>query len=105
MPPEGTPSSMPTWGELLAELGQQENRLPNGIPDFDGIRRKYLVQLHELTGRPTILYYTYWFGKPGPVASITLEDMQGMMEVCKDLSGPDLDILLHSPGGSPEAAY
>jgi len=94
---------MPTWGELLAELGQQENRLPNGIPDFDGIRRKYLVQLHELTGRPTILYYTDWFGKPGPAASITLEDMQGMMEVCKDLPGPNLDILLHSPGGSPEA--
>jgi len=33
---------MPTWGELLVELGQ--NKLPNGMPDFDGIRRKYLVQ-------------------------------------------------------------
>ncbi len=95
---------MPTWGELLAELAQPENKLPEGIPDFDGVRRKYLVQLYELTRRPTILYYTDWFGKPGPAASITLEDMQGMMEVCKDLNGPDLDILLHSPGGSPEAA-
>ncbi|MHB8288654.1 MAG: hypothetical protein ACYDEY_05365 [Acidimicrobiales bacterium] len=94
---------MPTWGELLAEFGQQENRLSSRIPDFDGIRRKYRVQLHELTRRPTILYYTDWFGKPGPAASITLEDMRGMMEVCKDLPGPDLDILLHSPGGSPEA--
>lgn len=27
-----------------------------------------------------------------------------MMEVCKDLDGPNLDVLLHSPGGSPEAA-
>ena len=93
---------MPTWGELLAELGQ--NKLPNGMPDFDGIRRKYLVELYELTKRPTILYYTDWFGKPGPAASITLEDMQAMMEVCKDLPGPHLDIILHSPGGSPEAA-
>ena len=27
-----------------------------------------------------------------------------MMEVCKDLPGPYLDLILHSPGGSPEAA-
>lgn len=94
---------MPTWGELLAEFGQPENKLPNGVPDFDGIRRKYLVQLFELTKRPTILYYTDWFNKGGPASSITLEDMQGMMEVCKDLPGPRLDIILHSPGGSPEA--
>ena len=91
---------MPTWGEILAELQQPENRLPN----VDKVRRKYLTQLFELTRRPTILYYTDWFGKSGPAASITLEDMQAMMEVCKDLSGPNLDIILHSPGGSPEAA-
>lgn len=94
---------MPTWGELLAELNWPENKLRNGMPDFDGIRRKYLVRLHELTKRPAILYATDWFGKPGPAASIALEDMQGMMEVCKDLPGPNLDIVLHSPGGSPEA--
>lgn len=99
---------MPTWGEILAELGMPENRvvMPNGqtVPDFDKVRRKYLSQLAARTGRPTIVYYTDWFSKGGPAASITLEDMQGLMEVCKDLQGPNLDILLHSPGGSPEAA-
>ncbi len=95
---------MPTWGEILAELQRPENRLPNGTPDFDGVRRRYIKRLSERTGRPTIIYYTDWFGKGGPAASITLEDMQGMMEVCKDVPGPALDILLHSPGGSPEAA-
>jgi hypothetical protein len=95
---------MPTWGELLVELSEPENRLPNGLPNWDGVRRKYLVELYELTKRPTILYYTDWFGNPGPVTSITLEDMQAMMEVCKDLPGPYLDLILHSPGGSPEAA-
>jgi Serine dehydrogenase proteinase len=95
---------MPTWGDILAELGAPENRLQNGSPDFDGIRRKYLSQLAARTGRPTIIYYTDWFGKGGPAASITLEDMQGLMEVCKDMPGPNLDLLLHSPGGSPEAA-
>ncbi len=95
---------MPTWDEILTELQDEANRLPNDAPDFDGVRRKYLSSLAQLTGRPTIIYYTDWFGKGGPPASITLEDMQGLMEVCKDLTGPDLDILLHSPGGSPEAA-
>lgn len=95
---------MPRWGEILAELQEPANRLPNGMPDFDGVRRKYLSQLFALTSRPTIIYYTDWFGKGGPAASIILEDMQGMMEVCKDIDGPNLDILLHSPGGSPEAA-
>jgi len=95
---------MPTWGEILAELHDPANQLPNGLPNFDGVRRKYLGQLFALTKRPTIIYYTDWFGKGGPAASITLEDMQGMMEVCKDLEGPNLDILLHSPGGSAEAA-
>ena len=95
---------MPTWGEILSELNDPANRLPNGTPDFDGTRRKYLSQLSTVTGRPTIIYYTDWFGKGGPASSITLEDMQGMMEVCKDLRGPNLDLLIHSPGGSPEAA-
>ena len=95
---------MPTWGEILVELNDPANRLPNGTPNFDAVRRKYLGQLFGLTGRPAIIYYTDWFNKGGPTASIILEDIQGMMEVCKGLQGPSLDILLHSPGGSPEAA-
>jgi len=30
--------------------------------------------------------------------------MQGLMEVFKDLPGPSLDLILHSPGGDPTAA-
>jgi hypothetical protein len=95
---------MPSWGEILVELQDPATHLPNGSPDFDGVRKKYLTSLHSLTGRPTILYYTDWLSGGGAASSITLEDMQGMMEVCKDLEGPNLDIILHSPGGSPEAA-
>jgi membrane-bound ClpP family serine protease len=94
---------MPSWGEILAELQQPENRLPTGLPDWDKVRRRYFAALAALTGRPVIIYYTDWFGKGGPATSITLEDMQGMMEVCKDVNGPAVDVLLHSPGGSPEA--
>lgn len=93
---------MPSWGEILTEL-QQTPRRPNGQPDWDLVRRKYTTALHLLTGRNTILYYTDYFQTSGPITSITLQDMQGMMEVCRDLSGPSLDILIHSPGGSAEA--
>src|SRR5450756_1171969 len=92
---------MPTWGELLNEL--RLSVLPNGSTDFDAVRRKYVSQLHALTGRDLIIYYSDWLAGSGPDTAITLEDMQAMMEVCKDLRGPELDLILHTPGGSAEA--
>lgn len=95
---------MPTWGEILGELNASaaDN---NGQPDFDGVRRRYIGALHQLTTRPLITYYTDWMnGSAGWDAAINLSDMQGLMEVCQGLPGPSLDLILHSPGGSPEAA-
>jgi hypothetical protein len=94
---------MPTWGEILKELDGTV-AVPGGPPNWDLVRRKYVTALHALTGRDTILYYTDWMGSAGkPGTSIVLGDMQGMMEVHKDLKGPGLDLILHSPGGSAEA--
>jgi hypothetical protein len=94
---------MPTWGEILTELIGTV-AVPGGPPNWDLVRRKYITALHALTGRDTILYYTDWMGSAGkPGTSIVLGDMQGMMEVHKDLKGPGLDLILHSPGGSAEA--
>jgi Serine dehydrogenase proteinase len=94
---------VPSWGEILQEL--QQAPAPSGGPDFDRIRRKYLIRLHELTGRPVFLYWTNWMSGQAPSSAtmITLEDMQGFMEVSRDVPGPNLDIVLHSPGGIPEA--
>lgn len=92
---------MPTWGEILTEL-QASAAANNGRPDFDLVRRRYLTELHALTGRDTILYSTAWMsGKPD--TSIVLEDVQGFMGAMKGLHGPALDLILHSPGGSPDA--
>ncbi len=93
---------MPTWGQLLIEL-QQSAVMNGGQADFDGIRRKYLAELHQLTGRDTIVYSTDFLAGGNFHSTIILEDMQGMMEVCRDLHGPGLDLILHSPGGSAEA--
>lgn len=78
-----------------------------GAPDVDGVRRKYLANLQSITGRNTVVYATDWVapsGNGGPETSIVLEDMQGLMECFRGLPGPSLDLILHSPGGSPTAA-
>lgn len=94
---------MPTWGEILNELAPQ----PNGAVDFDGVRRKYLDNLHGLTGRAVILYSTA-FLESRPIAPLDLQiqliDVQALMEVVSNIEERELDLILHSPGGSAEAA-
>jgi hypothetical protein len=92
---------LPSWGEILEELRAQPQVQAGGMPDFDSVRRRYLRQLHELTGRPAIIYYSDFLRGPGP--GIDLSDMQGMMECCMGLGAGPLDLLIHSPGGSAEA--
>ena len=95
---------MPIWSEILAELNETAKGKP---PDFDGVRRKYLHQLNKHTKRDTILYASGWLQRqqvaPGLI-SIVDEDIQALMEVTSGLRGPYLDLILHSPGGSSEAA-
>ncbi|MBI3089270.1 MAG: serine protease [Candidatus Tectomicrobia bacterium] len=96
---------MPTWSEILNEL--QKNHKGDGS-EFDLVRRRYLVSAKEHSQRNTILYATKWT-QPDPhidpdVISIAEEDLQGFMEVLHGLSGTQLDLILHSPGGSPTVA-
>ena len=97
---------MPTWGHILNEL--KASKAPEGSgPDLDGIRRKYLRSLHEYTGRAVILYATAFLEPrqvPPSELQISLVDIQGMMEVVSNIEEKALDLILHSPGGSAEAA-
>lgn len=110
---------MPTWGELARELQdlqtqvtQQLAQLPPGtaVPSpHDLVRRKYLRALSDRTGRSVIIYGTAWLenrpGVPPDVISIHLGDLQGLMEACSNITeSRQLDLILHSPGGSAEAA-
>ncbi|MBO9057499.1 hypothetical protein JYQ29_10940 [Curtobacterium flaccumfaciens pv. flaccumfaciens] len=90
---------------MLGEM-QAEWTDVNGNVDVDGMRRKYLSQLADLTGRNVVVYQTDWM-KPGAGndASINLHDVQGLMEVFRDLdTSKGLDLVLNSPGGDPTAA-
>jgi hypothetical protein len=96
---------MPSWSEILVEV-QQSAQARGGPPDYDGIRRRYLSELCNHTGRNTILDATRFTSQdtPPPVLSIVDEDLTGIMTVIHRLRGPNLDLILHSPGGSIEAA-
>jgi len=100
---------MPTWGNILHEVQAESNLLPNGTPDYDAIRRKYIHELHDLTGRDTFLYASAYLGPQSAQihseeVSITLSDVQGFMEVSSGVSSDQLDLIIHSPGGYAEAA-
>ena len=96
---------MPTWSGILAELN--ETTSGNRPPDFDGVRRRYLAALYAHTGRQTILYASGWLQRqtaPPSMTSIYEEDILALMEVTAEMPGGELDLILHSPGGSVEAA-
>jgi hypothetical protein len=96
---------MPTWGDILRELQQTAIGKP---PDFDAVRRKYLVFLHGHTKRNTILYASRWTQPETAinpeVLSVSDEDIEGFMETVHGLTGTAVDLIIHSPGGSAEAA-
>ena len=92
---------MPRWGQILEELNQTQP------PDFDGVRRRYLDHLHRHTDRTVVLYASGWLQKPGipsGLTSINDEDIHALMEVTAGIASENLDLILHSPGGFPEAA-
>jgi len=47
---------MPNWKDLIDELSASGSVL-------DLVRRKYLAQLHNVTGRNVIVYYSAWLQK------------------------------------------
>lgn len=94
---------MPTWGQILGEI---RTRIQEGDQQaFDNIRNKYLKELSNSTGRNTIIYATRWTSGDVPpnLVSINDEDIHGFMEAIAGLHGDDLDLILHTGGGSAEA--
>src|SRR2546422_5300783 len=90
---------MPSWNELVDEIKNQGST-------FDIIRRKYIRNLAEVTGRNVIIYYSGWLQKPqmGALAGINDNDKNGFMTAIKGLDRTKgLDLVLHTPGGEAAA--
>src|SRR5215471_5721287 len=94
---------MPTREQITNEIGSEKNS------GQDNVRRKYLKALQRKTGRDTIIYFSAYnihrpFPVPSAALSVTQEDVQGFMAALHKLKSRNLDLVLHSPGGSLDAA-
>lgn len=103
---EAVPQSI-TWESVRLELNC--TRTEQGQINYDRVRRGKLAALAAHTKRPAVLYAADFLNElkirhvQNGVA-ITPEDVRGLAEVVRGLEGDEVDLILHSPGGSPEAA-
>ena len=96
---------MPRWGavrNLLVSSPDAEGRLP-----FDEVRKSYLRRVASHTGRAATLYASPWtvpdIEQSGDL-HINRYDLQGFMEVLSNVKERELDLIIHSGGGDPDAA-
>ena len=85
---------MPNWNQILDEI-----RAAGSIHDV--IRRRYLAEVHRITRRNVIVYYSGWLQKGNvPGTEINDEDKNGLMTVIHEMDRTaGLDLILHTPGG------
>ena len=98
---------MPAWGELLEELKDHKNHDGMFVEALtvDSLRSKYLNKLSNHTGRNVIAYYSGWLNGRNLNVDINDGDMTGFMSAMKGMDcSKGLDLILHTPGGSPTAA-
>lgn len=89
---------MPNWGDLLEEIHTLGST-------YDIVRRDYLKNLHDMTQRNIIIYYSGWLQKPNVLGTEMSDiDMEGFMTVIHRLDlKKGLDLILHTPGGQVTA--
>lgn len=102
------------WSKVFQEytqLGQQAARdpIPPGQPNpQDNYRRAKIASVESLTKRPLVVYASACTspGKSGLAELLMLDfsDKIGLKAVTDSIDGPNLDVLVHSPGGYPDAA-
>jgi ATP-dependent protease ClpP protease subunit len=94
---------MPSWDQVLTEIRSAGST-------HDVVRRKYLKELHDYTGRNTIIYYSGWLEK-GHLArqgvtgfELNDSDKNGFMAAIHNLDRDlGLDLIIHTPGGATAA--
>ncbi|OUZ06743.1 serine protease [Aeromicrobium sp. PE09-221] len=90
---------MPNWAQLLSEINSQGSV-------HDVVRRRYVKELSNLTGRNVIVYYSGWLEKQDLIRQgltgfeVNDSDKNGFMAVIHGMDrSKGLDLILHTPGG------
>jgi hypothetical protein len=104
---------MSTWSRVYSETQQaiakdQQSPVSQGQASrVDQYRRSKIAAIEKVTGRPLIVYATACTTTGKPVSSemlmLDFSDKIGFRAVTDCIDAPNLDILIHSPGGYPDA--
>jgi len=93
---------MPDWKSVLHEIAAEQARQTESV--FDQVRRRYLRQLFDHTGRNVIAYYSGFLTKRIEGVDIAEDDKNGFMLCIHELDrSKGLDLILHTPGGNVAA--
>ena len=98
---------MPNWSDVLDEIRDKElNRSISEVSGLDIVRRHYVAELSNLTGRNAICYYSGWLSKPYAFGmDIGDADRNAFMMMVNGMDRTKgLDLILHTPGGDIAAA-
>ena len=95
-----------TWNRILEELQAEEKR-SGFIAPWARLLRVKVNAITAFTKRPLIIYGSACTvsGKGVPPAKLQIDssDYVGFHEMLEGLTGPNLDVIVHSPGGYPDA--
>ncbi|MGP8246055.1 MAG: SDH family Clp fold serine proteinase [Bryobacteraceae bacterium] len=97
------------WTEAFAELQREAQAdRPGTKASWAKVLYKRVKALSDFSGRPCVVYATACTtnGKQVPPGALQIDssDKIGFYEVTHSLSASPIDLILHSPGGFPEAA-
>jgi hypothetical protein len=95
---------MPIWMDIRREIEQE--RAQGDQQAQDSVRRRKLAEFERATQRPLVVYATDFTDpqkvrESGNEVGISPADKDGWVEVTQNLPDGPLDVMLHSPGGSP----
>jgi ATP-dependent protease ClpP protease subunit len=98
---------LPSYQSLEREL--QKYKTPAGTPDWDTVRRLKLKAMEDYTKRPMLVYATDFLNTEktkavGNEIQIDFSDKHGFFEITDEIPDKAVDVLIHSPGGLPDAA-
>lgn len=97
-----------TWDGVRLEIARERADVQGPQSPHDIVRRRKIKNVEDVTGRPLIVYAASFTEsdkavRVGPGIQIELGDKTGFDQATSDIPPGPLDVLLHSPGGSPAA--
>ncbi len=99
---------MGTWDDVRKEVLAENRDGGTGESGPDVVRRRKILRVEQITEVPLVVYASCFIddtkaARVGAALQIDLSDKTGFNQATSDIPDGPLDVILHSPGGSPTA--